>query len=308
MKYGPVGAVIAAASKKDAAPLLQIGAIPIVRRIVLTLQQADVFPIVIVTGTQELEVIHQLAKFGVIFLKSEDCERPELFSSVKMGLCYLQGKCDRMIFTPVNTPMFKPETLRTILASDAEIVVPSYHGKGGHPIVLQNQAVDDILRYQGGGGLRGAIASMEEKRVWVDVEDDGILSSIHDQNELRQQVAAHNNSLLKPNIKVGIEKENVFFDARLKLLLFLTEDLGSVRRACDHMGLSYQKAWDMLNQLEQEIGYSVVERKHGGSRGGRTLLTPRGKHLMYAYQCFESNLAAFARQSFEEIFQKNELI
>jgi Uncharacterized MobA-related protein len=308
LKYGSVGAVIAAASKKDAAPLLQIGSIPIVSRIVLTLQQADVFPIVIVTGTQEVEVIHQLAKFGTIFLRNEDCEQPELFSSVKKGLSYLQGKCDRVIFTPVNTPMFKPETLRAILESNAEIAVPSCHGRGGHPILLQNQVIDDILHYQGGDGLRGAVASLAEKRVWVDVEDDGILSSTHNQTELRRQVAAHNNSILRPNIKVGIEKENIFFDARLKLLMFLIEDLGSIRQACDHMGLSYQKAWDMVNQLEQEIGYSVVERRHGGSRGRRTMLTERGRQLMHAYQRFEREIRTYARQSFEEIFQKNGLI
>mgnify|MGYP001541583099 CR=1 FL=1 len=44
MRFGSVGAVIAAASKKDAVPLLKVGSIPIVRRIVLTLQQAVCFP------------------------------------------------------------------------------------------------------------------------------------------------------------------------------------------------------------------------------------------------------------------------
>ena len=59
MKFGSVGAVIAAASKKDAVPLLKVGSIPIVRRIVLT-----VFPIVVVTGTEELEVTHQVAPWA----------------------------------------------------------------------------------------------------------------------------------------------------------------------------------------------------------------------------------------------------
>ena len=44
MKFGEVGGIIAAASKKDAVPLLQIGSIPIIKRIVLSLQQAGVFP------------------------------------------------------------------------------------------------------------------------------------------------------------------------------------------------------------------------------------------------------------------------
>ena len=86
MRFGSVGAVIAAASKKDAVPLLKIGSIPIVRRIVLTLQQAGVFPIVVVTGTEELEVIRQVAPLGVVFIKNKECEKPELFSSVKLGL------------------------------------------------------------------------------------------------------------------------------------------------------------------------------------------------------------------------------
>lgn len=92
MRFGSVGAVIAAASKKDAVPLLKVGSIPIVRRIVLTLQQAGVFPIVVVTGTEELEVIRQVAPLGVVFIKNKECEKPELFSSVKLGLSYLQGK------------------------------------------------------------------------------------------------------------------------------------------------------------------------------------------------------------------------
>lgn len=111
MRFGSVGAVIAAASKKDAVPLLKVGSIPIVRRIVLTLQQAGVFPIVVVTGTEELEVIRQVAPLGVVFIKNKECEKPELFSSVKLGLSYLQGKCDRVVFTPVNAPMFFAQTL-----------------------------------------------------------------------------------------------------------------------------------------------------------------------------------------------------
>lgn len=75
MKFGSVGAVIAAASKKDAVPLLKVGSIPIVRRIVLTLQQAGVFPIVVVTGTEELEVTRQVAPLGVVFIKNAECEK-----------------------------------------------------------------------------------------------------------------------------------------------------------------------------------------------------------------------------------------
>ena len=108
VKFGKVGGMIAAASKKDAAPLLQIGSISIIKRIVLIMQRAGVFPIVVVTGTEEQEVVHQLAPLGVIFLQHEQCDAPELFSSVKLGISFLKDKCDKVVFTPVNTPMFSP--------------------------------------------------------------------------------------------------------------------------------------------------------------------------------------------------------
>ncbi len=233
MKFGSVGAVIAAASKKDAVPLLKVGSIPIVRRVVLTLQQAGVFPIVVVTGTEELEVTHQVAPLGAVFIKNKECEKPELFSSVKLGLAYLQGKCDRVVFTPVNAPMFFAQTLHTLLSCDADIVTPTCNGRGGHPIVLKSEVIPHILSYEGPNGLRGAIRQCDCCKQRIAVPDAGILMSVHNEPQLRQHLQEHNASLLTPSVKISIDKENMFLNSRLKLLLFLIADLQSVgRRAC----------------------------------------------------------------------------
>lgn len=100
----------------------------------------------------------------------------------------------------------------------------------------------------------------------------------------------------------------MFLNSRLKLLLFLIADLCSVRQACLHMGLSYQKAWDMINQLERELGYAVVTRQHGGKNGGNTCLTDRGRQLMYAFQHYENEVRGFAQQRFDALFRKTGLI
>lgn len=308
MKFGSVGAVIAAASKKDAVPLLKVGSIPIVRRIVLTLQQAGVFPIVVVTGTEELEVTHQVAPLGVVFIKNTECENPELFSSVKLGLSYLQGKCDRVVFTPVNAPMFFAQTLRTLLSCDAGIVTPVYDGRGGHPIVLRSEVIPQILAYDGPDGLRGAARHCDCTKQRIAVSDAGILMSVHNEPQLRQHLQEHNASLLAPTVKISIDKENMFLNSRLKLLLFLIADLRSVRQACLHMGLSYQKAWDMMNKLEHELGYAVVSRQHGGKNGGKTCLTEKGRQLMYAFQQYENEVRDFAQQRFDALFRETGLI
>lgn len=307
MKISRIGGVIAAASKKDAEPLLQIGTIPIIKRIVISFQQAGIFPIVVVTGAEEDEVKYQLSSYGVIFIRNENCEQPELIDSVKIGLKYLLGKCDRIVFTPVNVPMFTPDTLNRLLASHGNIVTPSYRNRGGHPIVLSEAAVPGIIAYSGSGGLRNAISSMADRRIFVPVNDPGIFISVRDSRQLEAYLTEHNRALLHPTVQLNLQRESVFFNTRIKLLLYLILDTHSVRSACDRMALSYGKAWDMLNKLEAETGYPIVERKHGGSRGGNTTLTPQGIQFLKSWQLLEDNIFRFTQNEFSVLFRDSGL-
>jgi len=308
MVISKTGGLIAAASRKEAAPLMQIGSIPIIKRIVLSFQQAGIFPIVIITGTEEFEVKNNLASYDVIFLHNDNFEAPPLFDSVKLGLEYLKDKCGRVVFSPVNVPMFSPNTLRILIDTEGDIVTPSYGQHGGHPIIISSDIIPRITSYTGDNGLRGAVAALEEHRVWVEVDDEGILYSIHDVGQLQANLAEHNHALLHSFVNVSLAKENAFFNSRTKLLMFLIEDTSSVKKACDMMALSLGKAWDMLNKLEKELGYPVVERRHGGSHGGRTALTPEGLVFLEAYQRFESNLFQYAQKEFAEQFYTTDIL
>jgi molybdate transport repressor ModE-like protein len=302
MKISKFGGLIAAASKKAALPMLQVGTIPIIKRIVISFQQAGIFPIVIITGVDEDEVKYQLSNYGVIFIPNQQPEHPQLLDSVKIGLQYLSGKCDRVAFAPVNVPMFTPDTLIRLKNTRGEIVTPSYHGRGGHPVMLASSVIPDILAYEGGEGLRGAIRALELKRIWVPVEDKGILTSVHNEEQLQARLAEHNNAILHPVINMSIDRETAFFNARLKLLLFLISDTCNMKKACRAMSLSYGKAWDMINRLEIELGYSVVERRQGGKHGGNTVLTRRGTAFLLAYQQFEEEIFHFTQSQFQKTF------
>ncbi len=307
MKISRIGGIIAAASKKDAEPLLQIGTIPIIKRIVLSFQQAGIFPIVVVTGVEEDEVKYQLSSYGVIFIRNENCEQPELIDSVKIGLKYLLGKCDRIVFTPVNVPMFTPTTLNGLLASSGDIVTPSCNGKGGHPIILTETIIPEIIGYSGNGGLKAAISALACRRIFLPVDDPGIYISVRDSRQLEEYLAEHNRALLHPTVQLNLQKESVFFNTRIKLLLYLILDTQSVRSACNRMALSYGKAWDMLNKLEAEIGYPIVERRHGGKRGGNTTLTSQGIQFLKSWQKLEDHIFQFTQMEFTSLFRDSGL-
>jgi molybdate transport repressor ModE-like protein len=308
MKISRIGGLIAAASIRDAAPMLQVGAIPVIRRIVISFQQAGIFPIVVITGVDEDAVKAQLASYGVIFIRNEAAEQPQLMESVKLGLSYLRGKCDRVAFTPVNVPMFTPDTLDRLQSTAGDVVTPSCHGQGGHPVLLSEAVIPDILAYEGENGLRGAISALGDRRVWVPVEDEGVLTSVHNEAQLRARLAEHNRAILHPMVHMRIERETAFFDGRLKLLLFLISDTHNLRRACDAMAISHGKAWDMINRLETEVGYRVVERKRGGSHGGATSLTPQGTELLLTYQAFEESVFHFTQSRFQELFIRTKIL
>lgn len=308
VKLSRVGGVIAAASPKNALPLLQIGTISVIRRIVISFQQAGIFPIVVVTGAEEDEVKYQLSQYGVIFIQDENCEHSELFDSVKIGLHYLYGKCDKVIFTPVNAPMFMPETLVQLMHVDGDIVVPSYRRHSGHPILMSKKIIPAILEFSGEGGMRAAIASMSENRIFAEVDDPGILMNIHDEAQLNERLREHSRALLHPVVKLSLQKEVSFFNTRTKLLLYLIQDTCSVRKACDRMALSYGKAWDMLNGLEAEIGYRVVERRHGGKQGGNTTLTTRGLEFLMTWQQFEDNIFSHTQSEFKALFSNRHIL
>lgn len=300
------GGIIVAAGKtskrNELNPLSKIGSITVIKRIVLTFQSVGISPIVVITGYEAEEIEHHLAHYGVIFLRNEQYENSQMFDSAKLGLNFLENKCDQVIFTPVNIPMFTPETIQKMVKCDEKILSPSYHGKAGHPLLISSELIPCILTYDGNEGMQGAIENIGIKRKWINVEDEGIVHDTDGIDQLDELLKKHNEHMLHPFVKISIEKETLLFNSRTKLLLLLIQDTHSVRNACRHIALSYSKAWDMLNRLEKELGYKVIERKHGGSNGGKTSLTKEGLEFLNKYEQFEENVRKYAKEEFKRLF------
>lgn len=303
MYISKTGGIIGAASIKRARPLRQTGSIPAARRIVLTMQQAGIFPVVVITGAEEDELRYQLTKDYVIFLAADDPEELPLFESVKIGLEYLFDKCEDVIFTPVNAPMFTAETILRLMKEEAEVVTPAFQGVSGHPVLIRDSAKKDIMDYDGDNGLRGAIHRIGDRRKRVQVDDPGILSLNQSDEGLNDQVPLHNQSLLHPSIQISLGTDNMFFNDRLKLLLFLIGDMKNVKLACEAMAISKGKAWNMINALEERLGFSVVARQQGGKQGGRTALTPEGEDFLLRWQKYEEEVYQFSQDRYKDIFR-----
>ena len=66
------------------------------------------------------------------------------------------------------------------------------------------------------------------------------------------------------DMKVRIMGEEKAFGPGVAQLLKGIEEMGSMQKAAEKMGLSYSKAWKMMKTAEQELGFALTERSSGG--------------------------------------------
>ena len=302
-----VGALITAAGMSsrmgDFKPMLNIGSISIAQRVIATFQQAGVDKIVMVTGYNATLLERHLAGNGVVFLRNEAYETTQMFDSVKIGLRYLQDKCDRVLFTPVDIPLFTAATVRALLESAAELACPVCEGEAGHPTLIGCKLIERILSDSGEGGLRGALERCGEPMVQIPVNDKGILHDADTPEDYRALLAYHNEQLVRPVLSVSLAREKVFFDGRTAMLLILVEETASVRTACQRMQMSYSSGWNVIRALESQLGRTLIQRSQGGAGGGKSRLTEDAKQLLAQYEAYSAALRGEAARLYDRYFE-----
>ena len=289
----------------DFKPMLQMGTISIVKRIIANFQQAEVFPIVLVTGYRAKELEKHVSKLGVICIRNEKYDSTEMFDSVKLGLDYIRDKCGKTFFSPVDVPLFTAETLRKMMQSDAAVVKPVYGEKAGHPVLLSSSIIPQILADGGEGGMGKALGRFFSVTERMDVNDQGITKDADMPEDYRELVEIHNRQLFRPRIEISLVRENKVFDDRLAMLLRMIEYDGTVKSACERMGISYSKAWKMLSDFEENLGYELIDRCAGGDSGGTSRLTERGRDILCRYEEYCRQVRHFAEECFDRCMKEN---
>lgn len=77
--------------------------------------------------------------------------------------------------------------------------------------------------------------------------------------------------------------------------------LGSISRAAKAMGMSYKKAWKLVEELNSMYDSPLVVKEQGGKQGGGTTLTRRGCELIDSFRALEKELALFLEKKSKEL-------
>ena len=84
-------------------------------------------------------------------------------------------------------------------------------------------------------------------------------------------------------------------------LLESIRDTGSISAAARHMGMSYKRAWVLLDSINQAFTAPVVTAMPGGPGGGGAVLTPFGAEVLERYRRIHERAAAVAADDVEAL-------
>jgi molybdate transport system regulatory protein len=84
-------------------------------------------------------------------------------------------------------------------------------------------------------------------------------------------------------------------------LLALIRDTGSLSEAARRMGMSYRRAWTLMEAINALTDAPAVETERGGTRGGGSRLTARGEALLATYEDLRTTLDAAAAPTLAQL-------
>ncbi len=83
-------------------------------------------------------------------------------------------------------------------------------------------------------------------------------------------------------LRIESAQGRFFGPGRLELLEHI-DTTGSISKAAKQMGMSYKKAWDMVQSMNQQTRKPIVLTHAGGDKGGGATVTKEGKELINAF-------------------------
>jgi molybdenum cofactor cytidylyltransferase len=183
-----VGAVILAAGRStrmgEPKQLLRLGESTVLEQTLDNILGAGVDDIVLVLGSSAETIQRQFpaSAFEGVKVVVNEAYGQGLASSLREGLSALDPQVDATLIVLADQPFVRPETFRQIIdryrRSEALIVIPTYKGTRGNPVLLDRSVFREVMALEGDIGCRAIFGSHFEEIVSVEVEDVGVLLDI----------------------------------------------------------------------------------------------------------------------------------
>jgi molybdenum cofactor cytidylyltransferase len=149
--------------------------LPLGDKTVIARSIESMYPIVdriwVVVGWNAEQVREALSGYDKVEIVPNERFREGMFSSVKAGIARVGAS--RFLLLPGDTPLVGPVVCQRLLAIRGDIVIPTFRGRPGHPVLICSRLIPEILAQPASATLRDYIQT--KARITVEVDEEGIL-------------------------------------------------------------------------------------------------------------------------------------
>ena len=181
----------AGASSRMGRPKLTIplDGVPMLERVLKTLRRSTVDRVVVVLGANAAELRAQVRFEGETVVVNQGFA-DGMSGSLRLGLGSVRD-AEAAIIVLGDQPFLLPATIDRLVAehraSGAAIVVPTFHGNRGNPVLFDRSIFPQIARVSGDVGAKSVVQSNASDVLEVEVGDRGVLVDLDTPSDLRRE-------------------------------------------------------------------------------------------------------------------------
>ncbi|MDA3792323.1 MAG: nucleotidyltransferase family protein [Elusimicrobia bacterium] len=171
--------------------LLRVGKTTFAGLIQSKLNKAGIKNIYLVLGARANYIKKNLNTEGLNIIINNSWEKGQL-SSLKKAVKKLSPETDAFLMCLIDHPQVKLDTLNKIIKTylenvfrkkAADIVLPEYKGRGGHPVIFSRSVFKELLRVPLNKGARAVVRNKKNNVIRVKVNDRYIRQDIDTEKE-----------------------------------------------------------------------------------------------------------------------------
>ena len=163
---------------------------PLIRRVVKNALSSQVNEVIVVLGYMASEIEKVLRDLPCKIVLNENFEEG-MSSSVKIGLSKVSREAEAVLFLPGDYPLVTAEDINKVISkfkeTRAEIVIASYKGKPGHPILFSRKLFGEIKEIrEEEQGLKAVVRKHREDVALAETNSPGVLIDVDTEEDLNR--------------------------------------------------------------------------------------------------------------------------
>ena len=151
---------------------------------VQTLREINLDRIVVVLGHHAQEIQRQIKLEAAQVVVNPDYRSGQTSSLQAALRSLLADDLEAIILCLVDHPAVCAETVRRIVATfrqcGAPVVIPTYQGRRGHPVLIGRQVFRELLDLPAGMGANSVLRRFLPATQFVEVDDEGVVIDVDD--------------------------------------------------------------------------------------------------------------------------------